>query len=222
MAQNGGGTANIPAVGVIALLGGIIFAYSGIKGKSISTSLRALLAGNSPASTPQSTPIVNNGNDPQSNSGGVSNLLNNGTSGGGTLGSFNGGVGGAIGGARGKAVAYAQAQLGKPYVFAAAGPSAFDCSGLTMMAWRAAGVNILSHYTVSQYAETKHIPYEQAQPGDIILVSTNKALTAVPHHVVLYIGGGNCIEAYDQGYPVRIAPVSEYSKQIITVGQFPG
>jgi cell wall-associated NlpC family hydrolase len=97
------------------------------------------------------------------------------------------------------AVAYARAQLGKPYVFATAGPNTFDCSGLTMAAWAAAGVH-MAHYSGSQAAAFPKVGWNQLQPGDILVFYSDY------HHVGLYIGGGMMIHAPHTGDVVRIAP----------------
>ena len=97
------------------------------------------------------------------------------------------------------AVAYARAQLGKPYVFATAGPNTFDCSGLTMAAWRAAGVS-MAHYSGSQAAAFPKVGWDQLQPGDIVVFYSDF------HHVGLYIGGGMMIHAPQTGDVVKIAP----------------
>ncbi len=97
------------------------------------------------------------------------------------------------------AVAFARAQLGKPYVFAAAGPDAFDCSGLTKAAWAAAGVR-MPHYSGSQATMFTRVSWEQLQPGDIV------AFYADLHHVGLYIGNGMMIHAPQTGDVVKIAP----------------
>jgi hypothetical protein len=116
------------------------------------------------------------------------------------------------------AVDYATAQLGKPYVWAAAGPNSFDCSGLTMRAWQAAGQS-LTHFTVAQYAETQHKPIEQATPGDLIFWMDN---TGYIHHVAIYIGGGQVIEAPTDGIPVRQRAISVTESEIMkTVGALP-
>ena len=65
------------------------------------------------------------------------------------------------------AIAYAEAQLGKPYQYAASGPNTFDCSGLTMMAWAAAGVS-MPHYSGAQYEGLPHVPLDQLEPGDLL------------------------------------------------------
>jgi cell wall-associated NlpC family hydrolase len=97
------------------------------------------------------------------------------------------------------AIAYARAQLGKPYVFAAAGPNAFDCSGLTMAAWAAAGVR-MPHYSGSQATMFPKVSWDQLQPGDIVVFYSDL------HHVGLYIGGGMMIHAPQTGDVVKIAP----------------
>jgi len=97
------------------------------------------------------------------------------------------------------AVAYARAQLGKPYVFATAGPNTFDCSGLTMAAWAAAGVR-MPHYSGSQATMFPKVTWDQLQPGDIVVFYDDL------HHVGLYIGGGMMIHAPQTGDVVKIAP----------------
>jgi peptidoglycan DL-endopeptidase CwlO len=97
------------------------------------------------------------------------------------------------------AVAFARAQLGKPYAFATSGPATFDCSGLTMAAWRAAGVS-MAHYSGSQAAAFPKVSWDQLQPGDIVVFYSDY------HHVGLYIGGGQMIHAPQTGDVVKIAP----------------
>lgn len=94
------------------------------------------------------------------------------------------------------AVNQALAQVGKPYQWGAAGPNAFDCSGLTLYAWRAGGVS-LSHYTGAQYGETTHISMSDLEPGDLVFNSSMG-------HVAMYIGGGNIVEAPHSGLNVRV------------------
>jgi cell wall-associated NlpC family hydrolase len=107
--------------------------------------------------------------------------------------------GGYTGGGRAAAaVSYALAQVGNRYVAAAAGPDAFDCSGLTMTAWRQSGVS-LPHYSYSQYGSTRRIPVSEAQPGDLVFYFGSGA-----HHVGLYIGGGKMVHAANPGDGVRV------------------
>jgi cell wall-associated NlpC family hydrolase len=94
------------------------------------------------------------------------------------------------------AVNYARAQLGKPYHWGGAGPDSFDCSGLTMMAWKAGGVS-LPHSSQSQYSSTTHVPLSAVQPGDLIFYYSDI------HHVGIYVGGGQIIAATHTGDYVR-------------------
>ena len=101
------------------------------------------------------------------------------------------------GGSRGeKALAFAKAQLGEPYVYGADGPDSWDCSGLTMGAWGSAGVS-LPHSSRSQYAESAKISRSQLQPGDLVLFYSDR------HHVGLYAGGGKVIHAPRPGKSVE-------------------
>jgi len=98
------------------------------------------------------------------------------------------------------AVNTAKAQLGKPYVYGAAGPDSFDCSGLTMYAWRAGGVG-LPHSAAMQYDAIAHVSVSQLQPGDLIFYYTPIS------HVGIYVGGGQMIEAPFTGSVVRYASI---------------
>jgi cell wall-associated NlpC family hydrolase len=99
-------------------------------------------------------------------------------------------------------IGYARAQLGKPYVFNTAGPDTFDCSGLTMMAWRQGGV-AMAHYSGSQYAAFPKVPLSALQPGDLVFKGPGGR-----DHVALYIGGGMQIAATHTGDYVRLQPLS--------------
>jgi cell wall-associated NlpC family hydrolase len=90
------------------------------------------------------------------------------------------------------AVAAAQSVLGAPYVFGAAGPSSFDCSGLTSWAWAQAGVS-LPHSASAQYSSLPHVPLDQVVAGDIIYYGN------FGPHVALYIGNGQIIHARHPG-----------------------
>ena len=94
------------------------------------------------------------------------------------------------------AVDFAKAQLGKPYEYAGAGPNTFDCSGLTMMAWGAAGVGI-SHNAEAQYQSLPHVSMDQLEPGDLVFFGSPI------HHVGIFVGGGTMIEAPYTGVDVR-------------------
>ncbi len=101
-------------------------------------------------------------------------------------------------------LSYATAQLGKPYEWAADGPDTFDCSGLTMRAWEQAGV-YLSHYTGAQWAETRRVAIADLMPGDLVFFGSTGETS---HHVGLYVGNGQMIEAPYTGAVVRYAPIA--------------
>ena len=114
-----------------------------------------------------------------------------------------------IPGTAGKAVDFAWAQLGKPYEYGAAGPSSYDCSGLTMASWNAAGYS-LPHNTVSQWNATTRINRDDLQAGDLVFYYNND-------HVAIYIGGGMVIHAPTYGEPVQKAgldsmPINGYGR----------
>ena len=101
------------------------------------------------------------------------------------------------------AVAYARGQLGKPYVYGATGPDAFDCSGLVQAAWAAAGVAI-PRTSEQQWAGLPHVA--RPRPGDLMFY-TGSSIDPPPGHVTMYVGGGRMAEAYGTGIPVRITAV---------------
>jgi cell wall-associated NlpC family hydrolase len=109
------------------------------------------------------------------------------------------------------AIAFARRQLGEPYVFGAAGPNTWDCSGLTMRAWQAAGVN-LGHFTGTQYASVRHVSESQLRRGDLIFYATNRRKPSTIFHVALYIGGGQMIQAPRPGRNVEIRNVYYWMK----------
>jgi len=98
---------------------------------------------------------------------------------------------------------WALSQLGKPYLWGGAGPDAYDCSGLTMMAWAHAGVQLL-HWTGYQWIEGPHVPLDQLQRGDLVFYATNTSDPTTIHHVGLYIGNGMMVDAPYTGAFVRI------------------
>jgi cell wall-associated NlpC family hydrolase len=98
---------------------------------------------------------------------------------------------------------WALTQLGKPYQWGGAGPDTWDCSGLTMVAWAHAGVQLL-HYTGYQWQEGPHVPLNQLQRGDLLFFATNTADPSTIHHVGIYIGNGMMVDAPFTGAFVRI------------------
>lgn len=102
------------------------------------------------------------------------------------------------------AIDFAQQQIGKPYVWGATGPDAFDCSGLIMMAYRQAGVNI-ARTSQQQWATETHIPASEVKPGDLVFFAGSDGTPSAPGHVGIVIGQGKMIEAYATGTPVRVS-----------------
>jgi cell wall-associated NlpC family hydrolase len=99
------------------------------------------------------------------------------------------------------AVGYALAQLGDPYVYGAAGPDAFDCSGLTMAAWAAAGVSI-PHSAIMQVSAGTPVSISELMPGDLVFYYSPIS------HVGMYIGNGQVVHAPHTGSVVQIVPVN--------------
>ncbi|WP_236554281.1 C40 family peptidase [Nocardioides sp. AX2bis] len=98
------------------------------------------------------------------------------------------------------AVSYAMSQVGDAYVYGAAGPDAFDCSGLTMMAWGAAGVG-LPHSSSAQMSSGPSVSSSALQPGDLVFYYSPVS------HVGMYIGNGQIVHAANPGTGVAVAPV---------------
>ena len=113
------------------------------------------------------------------------------------------------------AIAYAKSKIGDPYVFAAAGPNAFDCSGLTMMAWAAGGVS-MAHGSQAQYDSFPHVRIADLQPGDLVFFGSSGPAN---HHVGLYVGNGTMIEAPFTGAVVRYATI--YRPDLVPLGARP-
>ena len=98
------------------------------------------------------------------------------------------------------AVAYAKAQLGKPYRYAGVGPDSYDCSGLTMMAWAQAGVS-MPHGSIAQGNMFPRVPDNALEPGDLVIYYPDH------HHVGMYAGNGMTISATHTGDFIRLQPV---------------
>jgi cell wall-associated NlpC family hydrolase len=94
-------------------------------------------------------------------------------------------------------MAAAESKVGDPYVWGAAGPNAFDCSGLVMWAFAQVGIS-LPHFSGAQYADSTHIPMSDLEPGDLVFYADPGA------HVAIYIGGGRIVEASNPALGVRI------------------
>jgi cell wall-associated NlpC family hydrolase len=102
-----------------------------------------------------------------------------------------------------KAVKFALAQVGKPYVWGAAGPGSYDCSGLTMSAWATAGVS-LPHSAARQYNYGTHVSFNELQPGDLLFFYQPIG------HVTIYIGDGMMVSAPQTGQDVEVIPAKAF------------
>ncbi|MEU3982980.1 NlpC/P60 family protein [Streptomyces sp. NPDC026672] len=96
-----------------------------------------------------------------------------------------------------KAVAYATAQLGKPYEWGAEGPKTYDCSGLTSQAWASAGQPV-PRTSQEQWKRLRHVPVEDMRPGDLIIYFDDAS------HVGMYVGDGRIVHAPRPGRTVTI------------------
>ncbi len=96
------------------------------------------------------------------------------------------------------AVDFAMAQVGKAYVYGAAGPDAFDCSGLTMAAWATEGVS-LPHNSGAQYSSGTPVSESELQPGDLVFYYSPIS------HVGIYVGDGQIVNALNPGSGVQIS-----------------
>lgn len=109
------------------------------------------------------------------------------------------------------AIAFATEQLGERYVLGGAGPNVWDCSGITMKGYAAAGVYIGWHSATAQFnvmaSQKKLVPFQKAQRGDLIWWSTEKAFSGDKYHVAIYLGDGMMLEAPNPARTVRIVPV---------------
>ena len=109
------------------------------------------------------------------------------------------------------AIAFASEQLGERYVLGGAGPNVWDCSGITMKSYAAAGVYIGWHSATAQYnvlaGQKKLVPFQNAQRGDLIWWSTESAFSGDKYHVAIYLGDGMMLEAPNPARTVRVVPV---------------
>jgi cell wall-associated NlpC family hydrolase len=110
-----------------------------------------------------------------------------------------------------RAIAFASEQLGERYVLGGAGPDVWDCSGITMKSYAAAGVYIGWHSATAQYnvmaSQQKLVPFQDAKRGDLIWWSTSRAFSGDKYHVAIYLGNGMMLEAPNPARTVRIVPV---------------
>lgn len=102
------------------------------------------------------------------------------------------------------AIAFAEQQIGKPYLWGGTGPDSFDCSGLVMMAYRSAGISI-ARTSQEQWATERHVPGPRT--GELVFYPGADGTWTSPGHVALVTDSGHMIEAYGTGYPIREVPI---------------
>ncbi|AHI56930.1 NlpC/P60 family protein [Listeria ivanovii] len=111
-------------------------------------------------------------------------------------------------------ISAAQAQLGKPYSLGATGPSAFDCSGFTSYAFRAAGIS-LPRTSGAQYAAASKVSASQAKPGDLVFFNYGGGIA----HVGIYVGGGQMINAQNNGVKYDNITSGYWAKYLVGYGR---
>lgn len=117
----------------------------------------------------------------------------------------------------GKVISFALAQLGKPYVWGATGPDTYDCSGLTQKAYLAAGITI-PRVAADQYAGGgPKLPIDQAQPGDLLFWATDPSNPVTIHHVAIYLGNDEVVQAPQTGELVSKHKVWDGGELVKTV-----
>ena len=124
-------------------------------------------------------------------------------------------------GAAGAAITFALKEVGKPYVWGATGPSTYDCSGLMLRAFQAAGIE-LPRVSRDQFKAGGHVPVRQAQPGDLLFYANDPKDPSTIHHVMLYMGNDQMVEAPYTGASVRVQPVSWNYRELVPLATRPG
>lgn len=120
-----------------------------------------------------------------------------------------------------KAIQFALAQLGKPYLWGGTGPNAFDCSGLMLRAYQAGGIT-LDRVAADQYRDGAMLPVRTAQPGDLLFWGYDPSNPITIHHVAMYLGNGKMVEAQQDGVPVHVRPVSFDEAELVPQAVRPG
>jgi hypothetical protein len=119
------------------------------------------------------------------------------------------------------AIRFASGEVGKPYVWGATGPDTYDCSGLILRAFQAAGID-LPRVSRDQFDAGGHVPVKQAQAGDLLFYATDPSDPATIHHVMLYMGDGQMVEAPYSGESVRVRPVPWGYSELVPLATRPG
>ena len=128
---------------------------------------------------------------------------------------------GSASGAAKAAVSWAEGKQGLPYCWGGVGPSCFDCSGLIMQAYAAAGVSI-PRTSQAQWswgvASGKQVSMSHLRPGTLVFYAGADGTPTSPGHVVMYVGGGQVVEAYAQGTPIHVVALGSMPGEQDAVG----
>ncbi|PRX44154.1 NlpC/P60 family protein [Prauserella shujinwangii] len=119
------------------------------------------------------------------------------------------------------AIEFALGERGKPYVWGATGPDSYDCSGLMLRAYEAAGIT-LPRVSRDQYKAGAMLPVEKAQPGDLLFWAYDETDPKTIHHVAMYLGDGKIVEAQQSGVPVHVRDVSFDEAELVAQAIRPG
>jgi peptidoglycan DL-endopeptidase CwlO len=124
-------------------------------------------------------------------------------------------------GVAGTAIAFALGEVGKPYLWGGTGPDRYDCSGLLLRAWQAAGIN-LPRVSRQQFYAGGHLPVRQMQPGDLYFLATDPSDPSTIHHVAMYLGNDQIVEAPYTGEFVRVRPMNWDHRELVPLATRPG
>jgi peptidoglycan DL-endopeptidase CwlO len=119
------------------------------------------------------------------------------------------------------AIEFATAETGKPYVWGATGPDSYDCSGLMLRAYQRAGI-VLPRVSRDQYNAGAHVPVAQAQPGDLLFWAYDESDPDTIHHVAMYLGNGQMMEAQQTGVPLGTRAVTFDEGELLPLATRPG
>lgn len=119
------------------------------------------------------------------------------------------------------AIKFAMRERGKPYVWGATGPDSYDCSGLLLRAFESAGIS-LPRVSRDQYKAGARLKVEKAQPGDLLFWAYDESDPNTIHHVAMYIGNGQIVEAQQSGVPVHTRKVKWGEPELLPVAVRPG
>jgi cell wall-associated NlpC family hydrolase len=120
-----------------------------------------------------------------------------------------------------KAIAFALSQIGKPYLWGGVGPDSYDCSGLMLKAYAAAGIN-LPRVAADQFHAGALLPARNAQPGDLLFLATDPNNPVTIHHVFMYLGNNQIVEAPYTGQNVRQMAINWNNPELVQQAVRPG